>query len=218
MGKTLLIAGSEGAFGTGLVQDLLTRGDRVAASLGPGAEHPPLEQDWRQNLRYVQWNARSPLSARSLVLETLNAFERIDEAAAVYAPEGEDGAFHELSSADIERAVDEKIKGYAFFLREILGLFQKQGSGVLTFVSYDGGLPVLSPLQAAAGGAFRALAAALFAQYRNEPVVIRGFYSAVPEAGEFRRYILGFSDRPDKTAGKWLKYTGLTSLLSFGRK
>ena len=47
MGKILLIAGSEGAFGTGLVQDLLTRGDRVAASLGPGAEHPPLEQDWR---------------------------------------------------------------------------------------------------------------------------------------------------------------------------
>ncbi len=218
MGKALLIAGSDGSFGAGLVRDFLLRGDRVAAAPMSRTAGSPLEADPPGELRTLSWNPRSPLSARNLVLETLRAFDGIDEAVMVYAPGGEEGAFHELSSAEIEGAVDGAIKGYAYFLREILGLFQKRGAGVLTFVRYDGGVTALPPLQSAAGGAFRFLAESLFAQYRNEPVVIRGFYSALPESEDFRRYILSFADRPDKTAGKWLKFSGLTGLLSFGRK
>lgn len=204
---------------TEMVQGALSQGHRVAATLPPDTEHPPLEQDWQQNLRYLAWNPRSPLSARAVVTEALNFFESVEDAYIVFSADTAGKAFHELSSTEIEKAVDEEIKGLFFLVKEIFGIYLKQRSGILTFVHHDGGADVLPPLGAAVSGSFRALATALFAQYRNEPVLMRGFQSSVPEVRDFAQFLLGLgADRSGKTSGRWLKFSGRTGFFSFGRK
>jgi NAD(P)-dependent dehydrogenase (short-subunit alcohol dehydrogenase family) len=203
---------------TDLVQGALSGNDRVIATLDPGTEQPPIEPDWQQNLHYVVWNRRSPLSARNLINDGLNRFERIDEVFVVFAPEGNGTAFHELSSADIEENLDVNFKGYLFLLKELFGLFQRQKSGTISLVHYEGITEIPAPLYAAAAGAFRTLVSALFAQYRNEQFHIRGFHSSVPQTKDFASYLLGITERPEKTSGRWFKYSGRAGLFSFGRK
>jgi NAD(P)-dependent dehydrogenase (short-subunit alcohol dehydrogenase family) len=217
MGKTFFVAGTEGNLTTDLVHAALTKKERVLATLDPRTEMPPIEQDWEGNLRYVPWNRPSPLSARNILLEGVTFLEKIDEAIVVHSAEEDGRPFHELSSADIERALDRSMKGFFFLLRELLGFFQRQKSGLLTLVEYD---PAgrLHPLPYASSGTFRALGSALFAQYGNEPFILRGLTSAVTQPEEFARYILESCERPEKTAGRWTKYSGRTGLFGLGRK
>lgn len=218
MGKTFLIAGTWSAVTIELIQGALSRNDRVLAALDPDAEQPPIEPDWQKNLRYIPWNRRSPLSAKTFILEGTNAFERIDEALLVYAPEGAGRAIHESALAEIEETMDDDLKGLLFLLKELFAFFEKQKSGTLSCVFFDKGMENLPPLEAAVAGAFRALVPTLQRGYGNEGFLVRGFHAAADQPKEFAQYILGFSERTEKTAGRWVKYSGKTGFFSFGRK
>ncbi len=218
MGKTFLIAGTWAAVTIELIQGALSRKDRVLAALNPDVEQPPIEPDWEKNLRYIPWNRRSPLSAKTFILEGANAFERIDEAFLVYAPGGEGRVVHDSSLADIEETLDENLKGFFFLLKELFSRFEKQRSGILSCVYYDKGMENLPPLEAAVAGAFRSLVPTLQQNYRNEGFLVRGFHATADQPREFAQYLLGFSERTEKTAGRWVKYSGKAGFFSFGRK
>ena len=105
-----------------------------------------------------------------------------------------------------------------FLARESLAYFQGRGTGTLSFVLYDGGREVLTPVDAAVVGAFRAAVTAIFTFYEKEPVLVRAFESSVEKAAEFANHILtAYQDKPRKSAGKWNRYTGKTGLFSFRR-
>lgn len=218
MGKTFLIAGTWAAVTMELIQGALSRKERVVAALDPGTEQPPIEPDWEKNLRYLPWNRRSPISAKTFVLSGANSFERIDEALLVYAPGEGSRVIHETPLAEIEETIDENLKGFFFLLKELFSLFEKQKSGTVSLVFYDRGVEMLPPLEAASAGAFRAIVPALQYNYQNEGFMIRGFHSAVDQPKEFAQYILGFAERTEKTAGRWIKYSGKAGFFSFGRK
>jgi len=164
------------------------------------------------------WNRRSPLSARSVIIRAANELETIDEAIVVYQAHGGFQPLHELSAADIETGIDADIKGYLFLLREVLLHLNKQGSGILTLVFQHAPEQPGAPLEAGAAAVFRAIGNELFAAYHNEPILLRGFESTIDNPKEFAQFILTVGqDRPERTRGKWLKYTGKSGLFSFVR-
>jgi hypothetical protein len=201
-----------------LVKEGLAAGNRIAVTSGPEVSNSLDEPEGAQNLRYIAWNRRSPLSARTVIMETRNIFKTIDEVIIVFSADTGRKEFHDLSLADIEKTVDEDIKGFSFLTREIFGALQRQKKGILSFVHYDGAAEVLAPLQAAASGAFRSFASALFAQYQNEPFTMYGYYSSAGESGTFAQFLMSLSSRTEKTARRWVKFSGRSGLFSFGRK
>ncbi|MDR2588717.1 MAG: hypothetical protein LBC67_04745 [Spirochaetales bacterium] len=214
MGNVFL-AGIESSLVLEMTQEALGLGGGVVTALARGGEGalPDAEQ---RNLVYVPWNARSPVSAKSVVTGALTVCGELDEVFFVFsaAPGGRE--FHEMSCADIEGAVDGGMKGFPFLAREIFTVFRRQGRGALTFVLSGGAAEGLSPLQAAASGAFRSFAAALFAQYKNEPFVMYG-HEAFGEERAFSRFLMGASSKTEKSARKWVKFSGKPGLFSFGR-
>jgi hypothetical protein len=214
----ILLAGKDSVLLSGLTAEALAAGNRVAVTSAPEAAPFSEEPGETRNLRYIAWNPRSPLSARTVITETRTAFETIDEVIIVFSADTGRKEFHELSFADIEKTVDEDVKGFSFLTREVFGALQRQKKGILSFAHYDGGAEVLSPLQAAASGAFRSFGSALFAQYQNEPFTMYGYYSSLGDSGTFAQFLMNLSGRTEKTARRWVKFSGRSGLFAFGRK
>jgi len=85
-------------------------------------------------LREIPWNRSSDLSARTVLLETRNSFETLDQAVLVF----DAFAFAERAPAPdrigTALVIDEYIKGYLLLASEILDFFVKQKKGRLVFV------------------------------------------------------------------------------------
>ena len=94
----------------------------------------------------LEWNRRSPVSARTVVLSTVNAFETLDEAVILEPRLPAGSPLHESASADIERAFDDA-KGPVFLARELLRSFLAYGGGIMSFVS---GGPATGAVESAA--------------------------------------------------------------------
>ena len=210
MKKTVLITGKPSKLLEHLTRLYLGAGWNAAVTSGTADE----EAETPDLLR-VSLNRRSPLSTRSCIIDTLSQFEKIDEAVAVFTSEGENRPLHELPAAEIEELVDSSIKAAFFMLKELLGYFWKQKRGVLSLVLYTYGPEVLTPLDAAAYGSFRALADSLFTYYRNEPVTMNGFESQSGRTDEFAEFIKQTIDeKAGKTHGKWYKHSDRGGFLS----
>ncbi|GAB4221595.1 MAG: hypothetical protein Kow009_11710 [Spirochaetales bacterium] len=216
MEKAILIAGVAGELQTEILQVSLSHRFRTAVALDPEVEHPPIGEDWENLLKYFEWNKRSSLSAKSLVREVLCFSESLDEAFLVFEPPKEDRPFHEMPVSEMERTLDGWMKGFLFLGKELILHFQRQKKGMLTLVQYEP-VPSLSPLSQASSSFFRAFGNALFTQYQNEPFVLRGFQSGTPDVKEFARFLISTREKPEKTYGRWSKYSGKTSFWSFGR-
>jgi hypothetical protein len=172
----------------------------------------------KTNLHYIAWNPRSPISARAVVTEAVNRLESIDEAFVVFFADSGKKEFNEMSSADVEKTVDDSIKSYFFLVKEIFETLQRQKKGVLAFAHHDGGAEVLPPPQAAASAGFRAFASSLFAQYRNEPFGLYGYYSSSAETRTFARFLSGLTgNRTEKTARRWVRFSEKPGFFSFAR-
>jgi hypothetical protein len=218
----ILLAGTEGAFLSELTEEELAAGNRVAVTTGPGAagaESPEASAPpAKQSLSYIEWNPRSPLSARTVITEALNALDVIDETLIVFSADAGKKEFHELSFADIEKTVDEGVKSFFFLVKEAFMALRRQRKGILTFAHHDGGVEVLPPLQAAASAAFRSFASSLFAQYQNEPFSLYGYYASSAETRAFARFLSGLADtRTQKTARRWVRFSGKPGFFSFAR-
>jgi len=125
-----------------------------ARASGPASEHPgPLAP--AANPTRV-WDPRSPLAARSLVLElTVSAPLElciVVEDPSVLAPQ----RLHEAHLFDIDRVVDEHLKSYAFLLRELLR-HRAEAAQVAGTAGSRGRLAVVRTLVAGTGGTFAPL-------------------------------------------------------------
>lgn len=162
----------------------------------------------------IEWNKSSPLSARSLVLQTLTIFNRMDEAVLYFDEEWFASKAEKMDSEEIARGCDEMIAGYQYLALEIISTFQKreasEGPGTLVFLLKetpsridvlhspalkDGLSAIASPLVSAGKAAFASFAENLAAVCNDSIfvniVLIRGDNS-----------MEGF--RRDDETGRWL--------------
>ena len=217
----ILLAGMAGPLLTELTEEELALGNRVAVT-APREEAERIPAGGKsaatpQNLHYIAWNLRSPLSARTVVLDAFNALDSVDEAIIVFSADMEKEEFHEMSFADMEKTVDESIKSFFFLGKEVFSALRRQKRGALSFALHDGGVEVLPPPQAAAAAAFRAFASSLFAQYQNEPFGLYGYYSSAAQTRPFARFLSASAGRTEKSARRWVRFSGKQSLFSFAR-
>ena len=220
----ILLAGSSGALMTELTNEELARGNRVAVTT-PQEEtegvstrkKPAAGEKSRQNLHYIAWNLRSPLSARAVVMDAFNTLGSVDEARIVVSADTGRREFNEMSSADLEMAVDEGIKSFFFLTKEIFSAFRRQKRGVLSFALHDGGVEVLPPAAAAACASFRAFASSLFAQYQNEAFRLYGYHSSSADTQAFARFLCADTGRTEKSSRRWIRFPGKSGIFSFGR-
>jgi hypothetical protein len=218
MDKTILLTGKRNSLSLDILEEAVQMKYKILATVEPGISEGRFGEETEDRLNYMNWNSRSPLSARSVLLHGKNLYGSIDEVIIVFSPDGESKAFHEISSANFENRLDSDIKGFLFLLKETIAHFQKQRGGVITVVEYGRGQSILSPLDSCIDGAFTRLIDSLFTFYQNEPLILRGFSSRSEDSREFAKYILtAFSGRDEKSAGKWHKFSDKTGLFSFGR-
>ncbi len=205
MPRTILVTEGDSALGAALVRLLITRGYAVAAAMTQKEESAVSDRAAApggpvRNPFAVSWNRRSPVSARVVVLSTLNALQTLDEALIVEPLFPAAGALSEASSANIERAFDDA-KGPVFLARELLSSFQARGSGVVSFVC---GGPATGPVDSATREAFRGLASALLAAPGNASIVANGFQCGAADPEEYAAFIdRTLEEKARKISGRW---------------
>lgn len=166
----------------------------------------------------VQWNRRSPISARTLVLHGLTTLRSIDGAVLVYSVDRTKVPFHEQSAANFESRIDCELKGYLFLVRELLIHFVRGQNGSVDFVLHDPSEHLVDPVAAASAGAFRSMVQSLFVLYQNEPVLLRGFSSESERTEDFASFIWAtIEEKGDRASGRWNRFSGRAGLFSFGR-
>lgn len=171
-------------------------------------------QEAKSGICTIEWNKSSPLSARSLVLQTTTIYGHMDEAVLYFDEEWYAAKAEKMDSEEIVRGCDEMIAGYEYLALEIINCFQRretsEGRGRLVFLLKetpdridvlrnpavkDGLSPVASPLVAAGAAAFASFAENLAAVCSDsifvDVICIRGDGS-----------MEGF--RRDDETGRWL--------------
>jgi len=196
MPRAILVTEADSRLGAELVRLLVERGFSVASVMDASGRGDAAES---RNPLLLSWNRRSPVSARSVLLSVLNAFETLDEALILEPPAATATSLAQASSADIDRALDDA-KGPLFLLREVLSTFSRTGRGTVGFVA--GGAPA-GPVEAAAREAFRGLATAVLAA-PGEGVVANGFQAGPGGADEYAAFIdRTLEEKGRKISGRW---------------
>jgi len=188
MGRTVLISDAETPLGRELVSAYLQAGDTVVAAVSPQASPKP---EWAGSLLAVDWNRRSSLSTRNLLLTAVNRFEAVDEAVILDCRTMSEKLAQELSSAEIESEVDAYVKGTVFLVREVMIHFTDRGRGVLCLAAFspqaaDSPVP---PLDGAIREFFHGFTRSLLATCASGPITANAFQSYSSTPVEFTRFI-----------------------------
>ncbi len=203
MGKAVLVTEGDTPLGAALVRLFRAKGFFVVTTTpaaGEGAEQRAIAEG--DSVRVVPWNRRSPLSARNVLLSSLNAFDALDEVFILEAPCPSANALHEAASAEIERSFDEA-KGPVFLAREILSYFPQRRHGLLALVSFPSAGSDTA-VQAAMREGFRGFASSLMAHAAGDGLIINGFQSSGAGVEEFAGYIdQTLTEKARKISGHW---------------
>jgi NAD(P)-dependent dehydrogenase (short-subunit alcohol dehydrogenase family) len=204
MPRTILVTEGNSPLGAALVRLLAARGYTVASTSDrPQPAEAPAEDEAPRSPLAVNWNRRSPVSARTVVLSVLNSFETLDEALILEPACAASGPLNHVASADIERAFDDS-KGTVFLSREVLVSFQGRGGGVVCFVS---GGPAAGPVENAVREAFRGMAASILAAPWSGSIVANGFQCGAVGPEEFAAFIdRTLEEKARKITGRWFSY------------
>ena len=197
MPRTVLVSEGDTPLAAALSRLLAARGYRVvlaverASGRTPAAGGGPL---------CIPWNRRSPLSARTVFLDTLNAAGSIDEVLVLEPACPAPATLAETGSVEIERAFDDA-RGPVFLAREALAHFKGRGGGVLGMVS--GGLST-SPLECGVRECFRGVAGALMGSGGTGGLIVNGFQSGGASADEYAAFIdRTLEEKARKISGRW---------------
>ncbi|MBQ9237820.1 MAG: hypothetical protein IJ191_00670 [Treponema sp.] len=132
MGKAVLCVGKDLPEGNDFADALITAGYAVAATYA--AEAVP-GRSAQERLVALKWNRTSPISARSIVLETENAFAAFDAVVLYFDAPFLSAEFTSCTVEDVSHALDALIAGFQYVATESLARFlQKQRSGTVVFV------------------------------------------------------------------------------------
>ena len=231
MAKTVLIAGKNSPDGKKLADGFAFTG-RLVAVTGPEAEIDFKEKktiaerraeqasyeeaksiEAQSGMCVFEWNKSSPISSRSIILQTENVFETLDEAVLYFDEEWFASNSDKLDSEQIARGTDEMILSYEYLTLELLSRFEKKHTsfpGTLVFLLKEGpsasdalknpllrnGISsIASPLVASSASAFATFAenvAALFGDKNYVNIVLVRGDSSMETCSS------------DEALGKWL--------------
>lgn len=202
MPRTVLVTEGDSPLGAALTRLLSARGLSVVKIVaGPsavesGAGRAPADAAPAA----VPWNRRSPLSARTVLLNVLNTFDAVDEVLILEPPCATHPTLHDMSSVEIERAFDDA-KGPVFLAREMLAYFLGRHSGVLCMVSAGSGS---SPLESGMRECFRGLCSSLLTANGEQGVILNGFQSGGVQPEEYAAFIdKTLEEKARKITGRW---------------
>jgi NAD(P)-dependent dehydrogenase (short-subunit alcohol dehydrogenase family) len=138
MNTTWLITGSSSGIGLALVEQLLARGDRVAATLRRPEALSELQAIYGDQLWLGQLDVNDADAIRHVVQEAFAALGRIDVvvSSAGYALFG---AAEEVSDEQIEQQLQTNLIGSIQLIRACLPHLRAQGGGRVLQVSSEGG-------------------------------------------------------------------------------
>jgi NAD(P)-dependent dehydrogenase (short-subunit alcohol dehydrogenase family) len=206
MPRSILISEGDSPLGAILARLFVSRGARVALTVGrPGAGEGRrgdlgAERAEARTVLSIPWNRRSPLSARTVLLDALNAHQAIDEILILEPACPGPALLGETGSADIERAFDDA-RGPVFLAREAITYFQRRGGGVLFMVS---GGPAASPLENGMRECFRGVCGALLGTGGVGGLILNGFQSGGVPAEEYAAFIdRTLEEKARKISGRW---------------
>ncbi len=221
MGRTLLLNGKTSPLGQRLSELFLEDGTHVIrADEGESGEALPGEEA-EENLILIPWTRHSSVSVHNVLVEAVNKADKVDEVIFVFSTLMENKPLHELSLAAIDSYIDNYVKGGLYFLREVLGYFQKQKQGQLSIVLHTAGLEVLPPIDAVGIGGIKTFTDSMFTLYQNEPVMLNGFTSDTTAPDEFAYFIhRTLKEKARGTHGKWYRHSdrSVWSALGFSTK
>jgi NAD(P)-dependent dehydrogenase (short-subunit alcohol dehydrogenase family) len=205
MERNVLISDADTPLGRELVRLFTGRGHQVAALVADArsAEFPGTAG---RSPLLVPWSRRSPAGARAAVLSALNRFGVLEEAVVCGAPPSPGTVPHELASIDIERAVDQGLKGPLFLVRELLGVFLHRGQGVLSLVCFSERRDEEAgpALELAVQEGWQGFAAGVLEAYREKAVFINGFRIAGVAHEEAAAFIdRSLEDKARRITGRW---------------
>jgi NAD(P)-dependent dehydrogenase (short-subunit alcohol dehydrogenase family) len=217
MKRVALITDAATPLGDQLVRKYLSEGYGVAATCsgGAGIDTPLVSEG--EDLLVVEWNRSSPISAKNVVLTTLNRFDRIDETLLLLTPKLEQKLLQETATETIDRAVDAWIKGSLFLMKTVLLLYGRKQEGSLALINHvlQAATAVPPPLESALRGGFRATAEAIFAGIGEQNVFVHGFESHSTKIEELADFIFDTMNRKAvRATGKWHHFPPRSGILS----
>jgi NAD(P)-dependent dehydrogenase (short-subunit alcohol dehydrogenase family) len=215
--RVALITDAQTSLADQLIRRYLSEGYSVAATRSHQVriDTPMISED--EDLLLIEWNRTSPISAKNVLLTSLNRFDRIDETLLLFTPELEQKLLQETSAETMDRAVDTWIKGSLFLMKAVLELYTQKQGGRLALINH---LPqeegtVLPPLESALRGSFTATAGAVFASNSQRNVFINGFESRSQKIEELADFIFDtMKDRGTRVSGKWFRFPTRSRILS----
>ena len=138
MGMSWFVTGASSGLGRGLVETLLARGDRVAATVRRPAVLDPLSARHGDRLWVATLDVADAAAVRTVVDRAFAALGRIDVVVS-NAGYGLFGAAEEASDAQVRHQLDTNLLGSIAVIRAALPHLRAQNGGRILQVSSEGG-------------------------------------------------------------------------------
>jgi hypothetical protein len=217
MEKQFLVYGVPSRLTIDIAHECLSRKHRVLLTLEPDTAAPPIPAGLEDRLQYVDWNRRSAISARLVLMQAMNKQVQIDHAILVHTPIMDRTIMHDASAAYFEERLDFDLKGYLFIIKELLSYFLKQGKGGMTFLLQNPGPEVLPPMDALCMKAMEGLVESVLTYYSQEPIVLRGLTTRNTQHRQLTEQVLKIIlEDSVKTRGKMVKLNQKLQFFGFG--
>ncbi|MCE4372050.1 SDR family oxidoreductase [Xanthomonas hortorum] len=138
MSRTWLITGASSGFGRGLVETLLARGDRVAATVRRANALADLQTLHGEALHVFQLDLRDSAAVRNVVAQAFQTLGRIDVLIS-NAGYGTLGAAEAATDQQVRAVIDTNLVGSITLIQAALPHLRRQGGGHVVQVSSEGG-------------------------------------------------------------------------------
>ncbi len=208
MEKVVLVSESESFVGRSLINILLKKGCQVIA-VATGDETPA---DETERLITLSWNPASWFSTKAIVRESLRLFNHIDAVWIIHSSDKITKPFAEIDSSDIEKTLEQKIKGSIALSRELLAALESTDSFLGMVVPHETGARS-GIMNGLSQGAFTGFATALMKE-GDLKTWSCGMHSNSPDALEFSTAMVClWEERPPRLRGRWYRHRSKPYLL-----
>ncbi len=180
MEKTYLIAGKEYPFCEGFANYIVNNGDKIMVTLLDSKEKSTIATP------SFMWNRASPISARSLILETETNLGSIDTAFLMFDTSLYVNDFDKMGVEIVSRGLDTLFAGYMYLTLELVARHLKKNGGNICFIlkthpslveavkhQKRTEIPPSGPIVEAAAAAFRSFAENIATKYAGAPIGIQ---------------------------------------------
>ncbi len=225
MNGTVLITDIDSTLGLEAAKAFLQKGYNVVGTSKEkiDASSLPLSGEAGNKFIPLRWTKNSPISARNLVIQAQNRFEKIDIALIVQNLPREEKLFNEVEFNRIESQIDNNMIGPLFLAREILKHFHQRIHNnpetvkVLSFVLYsESPLNYSTPIEAILKSGIEGFVKSYSHINERKDIVTVSFFTRINRIESPNEYIEYISsslmEKPKKNNGKTFNYSGKKGL------